>query len=110
MILSVTRRIAVERTEQGVAELLVEGARLILERVEIRADTSARPRMCLRRLHERGALTGATMCLVDPQPGDVQPAPADVAQQPTNHVASVVAQEDLHRLFVRLADAGHVEG
>src|SRR5829696_1533040 len=69
-----------------------------------------RRRACSSAASMSAAAAAASQRLLHPELGDVQPSPANVAEESAHYLAGLVAQEDVHGLLTRVADARDVEG
>src|SRR5688500_4593671 len=74
------------------------------------ADASALAGAPLGGRDQRGAMAAPAMLSGNPELGDIQPSPADLAEQPAGDGAVSVAKEDADFLFARVADPFDVEG
>ena len=82
-----TRREVVERGEEFVAALLVEGPRLPGVGVEMGGVTAAHAGIVLRGIHQARCMALAAQGLVDPEDRDEQPVGPEVAQQAAERFA-----------------------
>src|SRR6267143_7223657 len=73
-------RISLECPEQLVAELLIERARLKIERIEACVGAATRSRQVLGRFHKSLAKSLTAHTVVHPKLGNVQPAPTRVTK------------------------------
>ena len=92
-----------------IAQLLVERERLVLERVEVGAETALLPRVVLGQFHELRPELLPAQLIGEPELRDVQPPPLDLAEQAAEDAVVSIANEDGDRLDVRLANHLHVE-
>ena len=109
MKLPVPRRIPLQHPELDLAQLLVKGERLVLESIQVDAQAVVSTRVVFDRCHDASADALAAKLLRQPELGDVDPPPPEVAKQPSDNAVTGVADEDGEWNLVRVADDGAVE-
>lgn len=107
--LPVPRRIALQHPELDVAQLLVEGERLVLEGVQVDAKAVVPARIVLNGGHDASADALTAELVRQPELRNVDPAPSDVAEQAADDSATPVPDEDGELNLVRVANDGAVE-
>ena len=110
IVLAGSGRISFEGTEKLVAQFLIEWARLIIERVEAHIGAATRSRQVLGGSHEPGAESLSAGAFVDPQLGDVEPAPTRVTEDAADDRVRGVASDKLYWLLSGWTEPGFIEG
>lgn len=87
--------------EHCIALLLIKRQRLEIKGIEVGVMAAAPPGLALRFGEQAAAIALAAQAFLDPERGNMQPAPAGVAVQPADHAALLITQEKRQRQPIR---------